>query len=138
MISPLDTALDELRNYLQEQPVTLETLPPEIARQWVTQDERFKVEVLPKGDPNDNETLRLFARAVQAVEPNAIGGPVSILESGRTVIRAFFEAGFWSLASIAVLLWIVLRRFGDVQPAVVAIRHEVARSADAVNRMRSK
>jgi uncharacterized protein len=114
MIPPLNTALDELRNYLQAQPVTLETLPPQIAREWVTQDGRFKVEILPKGDPNDNETLRKFARAVQDVEPNAIGGPISILESGRTVIRAFFEAGFWALASIAILLWIVLRRFGDV------------------------
>ena len=67
MIVPLHTALDELRNYLQAQPVTLETLPPEIAREWVTQDGRFKVEILPKGDPNDNETLRRFASAVQAV-----------------------------------------------------------------------
>ena len=114
MIPPLVTALDGLRGYLQAQPVTLETLPPEIARQWVTQDGRFKVEILPKGDPNDNETLRRFARAVQSVEPSAIGGPISILESGRTVIRAFFEAGFWALTSIAILLWIVLRRFGDV------------------------
>jgi hopanoid biosynthesis associated RND transporter like protein HpnN len=114
MIPPLNTALDELRNYLQAQPVTLETLPPQIAREWVTRDGRFKIEILPKGDPNDNETLRKFARAVQDVEPNAIGGPISILESGRTVIRAFFEAGFWALGSIAILLWIVLRRFGDV------------------------
>ena len=114
MIFPLNTVLDELRNYLQAQPVTLETLPSDIAREWVTQDGRFKVEILPKGDPNDNETLRKFALAVLAVEPDAIGGPVSILESGYTVVRAFFEAGFWSLASIAVLLWIVLRRFGDV------------------------
>jgi hopanoid biosynthesis associated RND transporter like protein HpnN len=114
MIPPLNTALDELKNYLQAQPVTLETLPPEIAHEWVTQDGRFKVEILPKGDPNDNETLRQFARAVQDVEPNAIGGPISILESGRTVIGAFFAAGFWALGSIAILLWIVLRRFGDV------------------------
>jgi hopanoid biosynthesis associated RND transporter like protein HpnN len=114
MISPLHTALGELRGYLQAQPVTLETLPPEIAREWVTQDGRFKVEILPKGDPTDNETLRVFAHAVQSAEPNAVGGPISILESGRTVIRAFFEAGFWSLTSIAILLWIVLRRFGDV------------------------
>ena len=91
-----------------------ETLPPEIAHAWVTRDGRFKVEILPKGDPTDNETLRKFARAVQEVEPNAIGGPISILESGRTVIRAFFEAGFWALASITILLWVVLRRFGDV------------------------
>jgi len=114
MISPLNSVLDELRNYLQAQPVTLETLPSDIAREWVTQDGRFKVEIVPKGDPNDNETLRKFALAVLAVEPNAIGGPVSILESGYTVVRAFLEAGFWSLTSIAVLLWIVLRRFVDV------------------------
>ncbi len=114
MIPPLDTALDELRGYLQAQPVTLDNLPEEIKREWVTQDGRYKVEIVPKGDPNDNETLRTFARAVQEVEPNATGGPISILESGRTVIRAFFEAGFWALASITVLLWIVLRRFGDV------------------------
>src|SRR6516164_7338529 len=114
MIPSLNTALNELRNYLQVQPVTLETLPPEIAREWVTQDGRYKVEILPKGDPTDNETLRQFARAVQAVEPNATGGPVTILESGRTVVRAFYEAGFWALASITLLLWMVLRRFGDV------------------------
>jgi uncharacterized protein len=114
MIPPLNTALDELRDYLQAQPVTFESLPPEIANEWVTKDGRQKIEILPKGDPNDNETLRQFARAVQEVEPNAIGGPISILESGRTVIRAFFEAGFWALGSITILLWIVLRRFGDV------------------------
>src|SRR5262249_41375226 len=102
------------RNYLQAQPVTLETLPPEIAREWVTQDGRYKVEILPKGDPTDNETLRQFARAVQAVEPNATGGPGTNFESRPTVVRAFYEAGFWALASITILLWMVLRRFGDV------------------------
>src|SRR6202030_2911422 len=117
----LNTALDELRNYLQAQPVTLETLPPEIAREWVTQDGRYKVEILPKGDPTDNETLRQFARAVQAVEPNATGGPIAILESGRTVVRAFFEAGFWALGSIMILLWIVLRRFGDVLLTIIPL-----------------
>ncbi len=114
MISPLQTALDELRGYLQAQPVTLETLPPEIATGWITKDGRAKIEVMPKGDPNDNETLRKFAAAVQAAEPEAIGGPISILESGRTMIKAFFEAGTWALVSIGILLWIVLRRFGDV------------------------
>ncbi len=110
MVSPLNTALDELRNYLQAQPVTLETLPDDIAHAWVAQDGRPRVEILPKGDPTDNETLRRFARAVQEVEPRAIGGPISILESGRTVVRAFIEAGLWALGSITILLWIVLRR----------------------------
>jgi hopanoid biosynthesis associated RND transporter like protein HpnN len=113
-IPPLHTALDQLRNYLQAQPVSLETLPGSIAREWVTEDGRYKLEIQPKGDPNDNETIRRFASVVQAAEPDVTGGPVTILESGRTMVRAFFEAGFWALASITILLWIVLRRFGDV------------------------
>jgi predicted RND superfamily exporter protein len=70
--------------------------------------------VHPKGDPNDNETLRNFARAVLAVEPTANGGPIAILKSGDTVVHAFIEAGVWAFLSIAILLWIVLRRFTDV------------------------
>src|SRR5262249_33874505 len=121
MIVPLGTALDELRNYLQAQPVTLETLPPEIADEWVTKDGQHKAEILPKGDPNDNETLRRFAAAVQSVEPNATGGPIAILESGRTVIHAFILAGIWALGSITILLWIVLRRFGDVLLTIIPL-----------------
>jgi predicted RND superfamily exporter protein len=92
----------------------LQTLPADLTREWTTPDGRARVEALPSGDPNDNETLRQFARAVLAVEPNAIGGPISILESGHTIVRAFIEAGVWALISIAILLWITLRRLGDV------------------------
>ncbi len=62
MIPSLNTALDELRNYLQAQPVTLETLPPEIAREWVR-----------------------------------------------------------ALGSIIILLWLVLRRFGDVLLTIIPL-----------------
>ena len=65
--------------------------------------------------------LRTFARAVLAVYPTAIGGPISILESGNTVVHAFLEAGAYALISIAILLWIVLRRFGDVLLTLVPL-----------------
>jgi hypothetical protein len=114
LISPLEIALDGLRSSLQAEPITDMTLPADLAEQWLKPDGRARVEVYPKGDPNDNEVLRKFARAVLAVEPDATGGPISILESGNTVIRAFIQAGGWALLSIAFLLWIVLRRFTDV------------------------
>jgi predicted RND superfamily exporter protein len=72
------------------------------------------VEIAPSGNENDNRTLRTFARDVQSIEPNATEGPISILEARRTIITAFLEAGAWALLSIAVLLWITLRRLGDV------------------------
>jgi hopanoid biosynthesis associated RND transporter like protein HpnN len=113
-ISPFKIALDGLRNALQAEPITDMTLPADLTAQWIKPDGRARVEVYPKGDPNDNEVLRQFARAVLAVQGDATGGPISILESGNTVIRAFIQAGGWALASIAFLLWIVLRRFTDV------------------------
>lgn len=114
LISPLRTALAGLRDSFEAQPITEENIPPEIKSNWVLPDGRARVEAHPKGDPNDNETLRTFARAVLAVEPGASGGPIAILKSGETIVRAFLEAGFWAFVSIAILLWIVLRRLTDV------------------------
>jgi hopanoid biosynthesis associated RND transporter like protein HpnN len=113
-VAPLKVVLAELRGYLQAQTVTLQNLPQDIVREWISPDKHARVEALPKGDPNDNEVLRTFARAVLTVYPNATGGPISILQSGQTIVHAFFQAGFYALVSIALLLWIVLRRFGDV------------------------
>jgi hopanoid biosynthesis associated RND transporter like protein HpnN len=121
LASPLQTALDGLRLSLQAEMITKENLPAELANDWVLPDGRARAEAHPKGDPNDNETLREFARAVLAVEPTATGGPISILESGRTVIRAFFEAGTYALISIAILLWIALRRFTDVLLTIIPL-----------------
>jgi hopanoid biosynthesis associated RND transporter like protein HpnN len=120
-LRPLKTALADLQDLLQAHKVSLADVPHDIEELWRTADGRARVEVLPKGDPNDNETLRKFARAVLAVQPDATGGPISILESGDTIVRAFIQAGGWALLSIAVLLWIVLRRFGDVLLTIVPL-----------------
>jgi uncharacterized protein len=113
-VQPLQTALNNLRSLFKAQQVTRENLPPELESQWITKDGRARIEIAPSGNENDNATLRTFARDVQNVEPNATEGPVSILEARRTIITAFLEAGAWALLSIAVLLWITLRRLGDV------------------------
>ena len=113
-VAPLEADLAQLRAQLDATRVTADNLPPTLRAQWVTSDGRARVSIAPDGDTNNTEVLRTFARAVLAVYPNAIGGPISILESGNTVVRAFLEAGAYALVTIAILLWIVLRRFGDV------------------------
>ncbi|MEA2935678.1 MAG: uncharacterized protein QOD74_2324, partial [Variibacter sp.] len=120
-VAPLDVALDLLRRSLKADKITAETLPKELTQEWITKDGKARLEALPKGDSNDNEVLRAFARAVLAVYPSATGAPISLLESGHTVVRAFFEAGAWALISIAILLWIVLGRFDDVLLTLVPL-----------------
>jgi hopanoid biosynthesis associated RND transporter like protein HpnN len=120
-VTPLKVVLDQLKSALQAQPVSLKTLPADLVRGWKTKDGLMRVEAQPRGDPNDNETLRKFAAAVLAAEPNAIGGPVSILKSGETVVKAFIHAGLWALIVISLLLWLTLRRITDVLLTLVPL-----------------
>ncbi len=120
-VSPLKIVFDQLKNTMQAGPVTLKTLPPELLNSWKSKDGLIRVEALPKGDPNDNDNLRRFADAVLAAEPNAIGGPVSILKSGDTIVKAFIHAGIWALLVISLLLWLALRRVTDVLMTMVPL-----------------
>ncbi len=120
-ITPLKVVLDQLKSSLQAQPVSLKTLPADLVAGWKTKDGLIRVEALPRGDPNDNETLRTFANAVLAAEPNAIGGPVSILKSGDTIVKAFIHAGIGALVVISLLLWLTLQRVSDVLMTMVPL-----------------
>jgi uncharacterized protein len=120
-VTSLKVVLNQLKNALQAKPVTMKTLPPDLVRGWKTKDGLMRVEAQPRGDPNDNETLRKFAAAVLAAEPHAVGGPVSILKSGDTVVKAFIHAGLWALVVISFLLWLTLRRVTDVLLTLVPL-----------------
>lgn len=114
LIPGLVATLGQLRTAVQAGPVTLATLPDELKGDWVSSDGRARIEVYPKGDANDNATLRRFVSAIQAVAPEATGPPLSIQEWSRSIVRAFVQAGSWALLAISVLLACTLRRAADV------------------------
>ena len=114
LANEIPARLDDVRLALDAQKVTLDSIPPDVKRDWVTPDGRALVEAYPKGDARNNDVLRRFAAAVRAVAPDATGSPITIQESARTVTRAFVTAGVIAIAAIALLLLVVLRRFRDV------------------------
>jgi uncharacterized protein len=67
-IVPLEMDLDSLRQSLRAKPINLESLPQGLLRDWITQDGRERVDILPKGNPNDDKTITTFARAVLVAE----------------------------------------------------------------------
>ena len=109
LVTPLGIMLDQTRAVLQAEPVTRETIPPEIARDWVTPDGLARVQVFPRGDVNDNATIVRFTAAVRALAPQATGLPVATQEAARTVAWAFVQAGIIALALVSLLLYAVLR-----------------------------
>ncbi|MBV8578080.1 MAG: MMPL family transporter, partial [Acetobacteraceae bacterium] len=120
-VEPMKIMFDQLKLSLQAQPVALKDLPADLVESWKAKDGLLRVEALPKGDPNDNDNLRKFATAVLEAEPTAIGGPVSILKSGDTIVEAFIHAGIYALVVIGLLLWITLRRITDVLMTLVPL-----------------
>lgn len=120
-VTPLKVFLSEIQSSLKPQPISIDTLPADLKRGWLASDGRARVEILPSGDSNDDTVLRRFAAAVLKIEPAATGGAISLVESGRTVTRAFIEAGAFALAAIALLLWLALRKLRDVLLTLVPL-----------------
>ncbi len=110
----LDTMLDQVRVSLTPETVTLKTLPPDFVRDWMAADGSVRLQVFPKDGAADNASLQRFSDAVLAVAPDATGTPVSIQDYGKTIVRAFIQAGILSAIVITVLLLVVLRRLRDV------------------------
>jgi len=108
------TTLEQIRNWLHPQPVSIETLPREIVRQWLTSDGRARVSVLPQGDSNDDAVLRRFVAAGSRIAPDATGTAMYLRAYGQAVVDAFIEAGVLSFVVICGLLLVALRRLRDV------------------------
>ena len=110
----LQTMLRQLSASLTPQKVSLASIPADMRGEWVTADGTARVQVFPRDTSNDPAALSAFSDAVLAMAPGATGAPISIRESGRTIVGAFIEAGILSFIAIVALLFIVLRRAGDV------------------------
>jgi hypothetical protein len=121
IVGPLRVSLAGLNAMLQAAPVTAATIPADLKREWLDADGRARVQVLPKGDPDNTAVLRDFVPAVMAVEPNATGPAVLLYEAGDTIVRAFIEAGIFAILAIALLLWLTLRRISDVLLTLVPL-----------------
>jgi predicted RND superfamily exporter protein len=110
----LPAQLDQLRTSLEAEPVTLQTIPPDIARDWVLADGRARVQVLPKTEAGNTEGLAKFVAEVTAIAPNAGGSAVTIEATSATIVGAFRSAAIAALISIAILLFIALWRVLDM------------------------
>jgi hopanoid biosynthesis associated RND transporter like protein HpnN len=118
LVPGLNTMLEQVRSSLVPYPVSLKTLPQDLVRDWVSPNGLYRIEVYPKSSKRDNESLRIFTSAVRRVAPYATGEPILIQESGRTIVRAFIQAGVLSFIAITILLLWALRNVALVALAL--------------------
>ena len=114
LVPGLKTMLGQVADSLKAAPVTVDNMPADLRSDWVASDGTARIQVFPKDNSNDPAALSAFSDQVLSVVPQATGAPISIRESGKTIVGAFAEAGFLSFVVIIVLLAAVLRSVHDV------------------------
>lgn len=122
---PLQISLSRLATMLQPTPVDAQTLPAPLRANWTNDKGQALVQVSPAvpphTDPGNDAMLKRFTDAVLKAAPQAVGGPISIIASADAIITAFIQATAIALVAVTLLLWLALRRFGDVLRTLVPL-----------------
>ncbi|UCG13494.1 MAG: MMPL family transporter [Deltaproteobacteria bacterium] len=114
LLGSLSSQLRALNALLEADKVTQSDLPVDLVERWRSRDGRYRIEVFPRENLSDGETLRRFIAAVRTVAPNATGFPIIYVEAGDAVVRAFQQALALALAAIVALLVILMHSRRDV------------------------
>ena len=122
LVPPLKITIQSLRDTLDASKITIGSIPAYLKGLYISPvTGQARVEIAPAGDPNSNANMVRFAEQVKSVSAHATGQPVAIQSAGTTVKQAFIEAGIIAIASIFVILWLVLKRVGDVLLTLVPL-----------------
>jgi hypothetical protein len=121
LVPGLKVMLTQMAASLQASPVTLASMPPDMVSDWVAKNGVARIQVFPSDTSGTNDSLNEFSKAVMKVVPDATGAPISIRESGTTIVDAFIQAGLLSFAVITALLLLVLRRVRDVLMTIIPL-----------------
>lgn len=109
----LPYTLNQLADSLSATPITMQSLPDELKRDWFAPDGRVRVQVTPTAKAQSTLGLRRFVQAVQQVAPDAAGSAVDTIKAADTILIAFREAAIYATLAIAIVLILVLHRARD-------------------------
>ena len=110
----LPAQLDSLRDALQAESVSLETIPAELSRDWLLPGGGARIQVVPTPDARTSEGLAEFVMRVQAIAPDATGPAPTIIATSETITHAFRFSMVAALVVITMILVIELHRLLDV------------------------
>ena len=103
--------VDLLRSQMNADYVSYDTLPAALRDRYLTEDNRWRVDILPNADLRDPKALERFVSEVEAHYPDLTGGAYQAKKAGDTISAAMLQATSIALGVIAIFLWLLVRRF---------------------------
>ena len=109
LLGSLSATMSNLNNGLNAEPVSLASLPIDLRERWLSNEQIYKIEILPNKALTNQSDLKNFVREIQSVIPDATGFPVICIESSAEIVKAFIQAFLSAFIVITVILLISLR-----------------------------
>ena len=114
LLGHLPLQLRRLHTALSAQAVGLDDLPDDLMARWVSKAQRYRLQVFPADDLDNDAEWRHFVESVGQVTPLATGQAVLSIASGDAIVQAFLEAFVYAFTAILVLLLLTLRQRADI------------------------
>jgi hopanoid biosynthesis associated RND transporter like protein HpnN len=113
VLSNLPVLFQDINTSLRAHAVKESDLPRELRSRYVSPDGRYRVEVFPRENILEADSLKRFVEAVSALAPNSTDTPVTIREAGNAVVRSFLLATLYALLAITLCMVIELKSVSD-------------------------
>ena len=118
LVGDLRTKLGLFQKNLAATPLTLQDLPSELRARYVGRTGQYRLFVYPAADIWEFESLGRFAQAVQSVDPDAHGTPVTTFAFLRQMTEGYRMGAVYAVAGVAL---ITLLMFRAIRPTLLAL-----------------
>jgi hopanoid biosynthesis associated RND transporter like protein HpnN len=113
VLSYLPNLFHELKTSLRASAVKESDLPRELRSRYVTADGRHRVEVFPRENILEPDSLKRFVEAVSTLAPHSTDTPITIRAAGNAVVHSFLLATLYAFLAITLFMLIELKSVLD-------------------------
>lgn len=114
LLSGLTGQLSRLRQALEPDEITLESLPEPLRRRMLTSNGIARVQIFPQYDLDGEEAMRPFVEGIASIAPQSSGIAVNLIALEEATKRSFQQSLITALFLISLLLWLLWRRLADM------------------------
>ena len=108
LLGSLPGRLQALETSLSAHSFTRDDLPLALKRRWISENQRYLVQILPAENLADKQSLTQFVNELQAAVPQVTGATIVSIEAGKAVVTAFQQAFATAIVAIMIVLLVLL------------------------------
>lgn len=121
LFANLRETFQALRNQNDRAPLRAEDLPQSLRDRFIGVTGKYLLLVWPKDDVWQRDNQEKFVRDLRTVDPNVTGTPVQLYEYTSLLKESYEQAALYSLAAIAIMVFLHFRSFGSVILALLPV-----------------